>query len=197
MAINFNTPKYPFNMPFFMFDIDNKQLITTTIIPGDISDNKDIVLVETPVPGLNANLINYAGGGVRKVSFTLPLVKRNNTVGNILILKQFDNLRNQAAGLTSLFTSQFTPTPKVLFYYGTGSIPLIWWVKKCDATHKQGWVNALGHPQYSEINIELWLDETNVLYKAEEVFRKLASLTGMVVNAYDTIDSQVRGSKPY
>lgn len=197
MALNFNLPKFAYNLPWFLFDIDNKQLITSSTIPAEITDNKDIILAETPIPGQNFSPITYGGGGNRKISFTLPVIKRNNTVGNVLLLKQFDNLRNQAVGLTSIFSSQFTPNPKVLYYWGSGSIPLVYWVKKCDMVHQSGWVNELGNPKYSMISLELWLDETNILYKAEEVFRKIASLTGFVTNAYDTVQDQRLGQRPY
>lgn len=198
MPINFNAPASNFNLPWFMFDLANKQLITSTIIPGDIKDAKDILLTETPIPGLNYAPVNPAGGGNRKLSFTLPLIKRNNTVGNVLLLKQFDNLRNQTGGLLGVFSGgQFTPTPKVLYSWGVGSLPLVYWVKKADATHKQGWTNALGQPQYSEIEIELWLDESNILYKAEEIYRKISSLAGMVVNAYDVASNIGKNKRTY
>ena len=194
--LEFDLPKYAFNLPWFIFDLDNKQLITSPVIPSDITDDKEIVLSEQPIPGLNFSPILPGGAGNRKISFTLPLIKRNNTVGNVLLLKQFDMLRQNAVGLTGVFSHQFETTPKVLYYWGTGSVPLVWWVKKCDAIHKQGWINALGMPQYSEISMELWLDETHVLYKAEEVFRKLSSLAGMVFGAYDVVKS-IQGEKVY
>jgi len=104
----FHIPYSPINLPWYMFDLQNKQLITTASIPGDIADSKQIVLSETPIPGLGFNPINSGGMGNRKVSFTIPLVKRNNSVGNILLLKQFDNLRYPAFGLSlgSLVGSQ-------------------------------------------------------------------------------------------
>jgi hypothetical protein len=188
---NFKKPFNPVYLPWFMFDMYNLQLITTLTIPSsDISDTKDIVLTETPIPGLSFNPINQGGFGNRKVSFTIPLVKRNNTVGNILILKQFENLRNQAFGInpTNIFrpATQFTPNPKVLFFWGTGSgVPLEWYVKKCDPVHKSQFINRFGYPQYSEISIELWLDETSLLYKAEETFRKISSYLGQVQSAFD------------
>lgn len=173
-------------IPWFMIDISNKQLITSPNIPiSDIGDVKEVVLTETPIPGLNYSPISPGGSGNRKISFTLPLIKRNNNVGNILMLKQFENLRNNATGLFGVFTDQFHSNPKVLYYWGLGGVPLVYYVKKCDPTHKQGWTNAFGFPQYSEINIELWLDETNPLYLAEEVFRKVASLIGMGLGVYD------------
>jgi len=192
--INLNIPKFPFNVPFFIFDISNKQLITTPNLPSDIADSKDIILAENPIAGLNYSPITQGGGGNRKISFTLPCIKTNNTVGNLLLLKQFDMLRNQTVGIFNLTSSagQFNPFPKVLFYYGTGSIPLVYYVKKCNATHKQGWVNAMGYPQFSEIEMELWLDENHPLYKGEEIFRKLSAFTGMVLNTVDTISSQVK-----
>lgn len=190
--MNLNIPHFPFNLPFFLLDISNFQLITTANIPSDITDTKDIILTETPIPGLNFSPIMQGGGGNRKISFTLPCIQKNNTVGNLLMLKQFDMLRNQAVGIFNFTSSpsQFNPFPQVLFYYGTGSIPLIYYVKKCNATHKAGWVNAMGFPQYSEIEMELWLDENALLYKGEEIFRKLSALVGMVVGVIDVVQSQ-------
>lgn len=196
MKLNLSVPKYSFNVPWFIFDIDNLQLITSTTIPGDISDIKDIVLTETPIPGLNFAPITPGGTGNRKLSFTLPLIRRNNTVGNVLLLKQFDMLRQNAVGVLDFFSDQFETTPRVLYYWGIGSVPLVYWVKKCDATHKQGWTNAMGAPQYSEIQMELWLDETDPLYHAEEVFRKLSALAGMVYGAFDIVAS-MKGERVY
>ena len=70
-------------------------------------------------------------------------------------------------------------------------------VSKCDFTHKQGWVNEIGQPQVSEIEIELILDETNILYKAEEIFRKVASLSGMFLNIYDVASAKAKNKRPF
>lgn len=185
-------PRNPLNLPWYMFDIYNAQLITSATIPmGNISDVKDVFLTETPIPGLGFSPINQGGFGTRKVSFTLPLVKKGDAVGNLLMLKQFDNLRNPAFGAnpSNIFrpSTQFTPNPKVLFFWGSGSgVPLEWWVKKCDPVHRPGLVNRMGFPQYSEIQIELWLDETSPLFKAEETFRKISSYIGMAQGAAST-----------
>ena len=191
-----NTKNFAHHVPFFMFDISNLQLITSPWDPGDIKDTKQIVYTETPVPGLNYQPVSYGGGGNRKLSFTIPLIKKNNTVGNVLLLKQFDMLRNQAVGLTGMFSGQFKPNPQVVFMYGIGSIPLVYYVTKCDPTHKQGWRNQMGMPMYSEIDIELMLDEKNILYKAEEVFRKLSSIAGMGEGVFDTVSAQ-NNQRPY
>jgi len=193
MPINFNIPHYDYSLPWFMFDISNLQIITSVTVPGDINDNKDVLLTETPIPGLNYAPIQPSGNGNRKVSFTLPLIKRNNTIGNSLLIKQFHTLRNQATGLLNIFSQQFTPNPKVLYYWGIGSVPLVWFVKKCDLTNKQLWVNAQGQPQFSEVSIELWLDENNILYKAEEIYRKVTAVIGGALSSFDTIDNPVTG----
>jgi len=184
------------NVPWFMYDLHNNQLITAPVIPSDIRDSKDVVLAEQPIPGLNYNPINPGGNSNRKISFTLPLIRRNNTTGNVAMLKQFEALRNQATGFLGVSSGQFATNPKVLYNWGTGSVPLVWWVKKCDATHKKLWVNQTGQPQYSEIEFELWLDETNVLYKVEEAFRTMLILAGEAVTGVDIVSSFF-GGKPY
>lgn len=188
--------QFSFRIPWFMFDLYSKQLITSPVVPSDIRDSKQVILAEQPIPGLNFAPISPGGNGNRKISFTLKLINRNNTVGNVLILKQFDALRNQAGSLFGPQPGQFTPNPKVLFSWGTGSIPLVWWVAKADAVHKEGWVNALGFPQYSEIEIELILDETDPLYKAEEAYRQASAILGVAAGAVDVVQSTL-GRKPY
>lgn len=183
----FNVPSYAFGLPWFMFDLYNKQLITSQTVPGDISDNKNVILTETPIPGLNYSPVQPAGNGNRKISFTLPLLKRNNTIGNSLLLQQFHALRNQATGLKGIFSNQFEPNPKVLYYWGTGSVPLVYFVSKCDFTHKKQWINQLGQPQFSEVQIELILDENDPIYKAEEMYRKMSLLTQQAVQAVEFI----------
>jgi hypothetical protein len=182
-------PKFPQVFQWFMYDLGNNQLITSIFIPGDITDTKDIVYAETPIPGLSHQPIQSGGMGNRKISFELPLIKRNGIIGNVHLLKQFDRLRNPTSNFASAFmqSSQFTSNPKVLYNWGIGSVPLIWYVKKCDPTHKQHWVNAFGQPQYSELQFELWLDENNPLNRAEEIWRQLASIYGQVESTLDNV----------
>lgn len=189
----FSIPKFPLNLPWFLWDIDNSALITSQFIPGDITDTKNIVLAEQPIPGLNYSPINSGGMGNRKISMTIPLIKRDSVTGNVLLLKQFDNLRQPSAGLKNILrkSSQFMPNPKVLYKWGTGSIPLIYYVAKCDFTHKQHWINSCGEPQYSEIQIELILDEQDPLNRGEEIFRQLASLAGSTQGTIDLLQSKL------
>lgn len=193
MAINFKIPEYSFSLPWFMYDIYNHQIITSPTIPGDITDSKDIYLTENPIPGLNFAPVQPAGNGNRKIAFTLPLIKRNNTIGNSLLLQQFHALRNQATGLLNIFSQQFNPNPKVLYYWGTGSLPLVYYVSKLTLTNKERWINQMGQPQYSEANIELILDENDPLYKAEELYRKVSMYASASFSLIDNTFNPVKG----
>lgn len=200
MPINFKAPHYNFNLPWYMFDIDNKQLITSIPIPStDISDAKDVILTEQPIPGASFSHVHAGGMGNRKISFTLPVVKRNNTVGNILLLRQFQNLREPAFGWRGIFKAneQFKPNPRVLYAWGLGAVPLIYFVKKCDFKHKQGLTNNLGYPQYTDVDFELWLDENHPYNKMEMYMRRLGSIGGMVTQAYNTVESYLTSERPY
>lgn len=190
MPINYNVPQYSFSLPWFLYDLTNFQLITSPTIPGDIKDSKDIFLTETPIPGLNYSPVQPSGNGNRKISFTLPLIKRNNTIGNSLLLQQFHALRNQATGLLNIYSNQFNSNPKVLYYWGIGSVPLEYFVSKCEFTNKQFFTNQLGQPQFSEVSIELILDENNFLYKAEELYRKVSIYIQSAINVTNNVTKQ-------
>jgi hypothetical protein len=173
------------NLPWFLFDLANYQLITTINIPeGEIKDDKSIILAETPIPGRNFQPVTPGGNGNRKISFTIPITRRNGLYGNVLIVKQFDALRNQSAGFFAKLrpAGQFTPDPKVLYYWGVGSVPLTYFVSKCSMRHLSNMVSALGMPQVTYIDMELILDETDPLYKAEEMFRIYGGALGNLDN---------------
>lgn len=187
-------------VPWFMFDIDNKTLITSKPIPtGNISDVKSIVLTEQPVPGLGYEPISTGGFGNRKISFTIPLINRNKTIGNTLLLKQLDLLRHAVGEDFFSLSSQgqFARGPQVLYSWGTGSIPLVYFVSKCDFQHRTSLVNDIGFPGWTDCQIELILDQENPLYKVEEAFRKISAIAGSVVNTFNLIQSEIQGTRPY
>lgn len=190
--------KFSTNIPWFMYDLYNKQLITSVTIPdGEIKDVKSIILTETPIPGRNFQPISTGGNGNRDISFSLPLVRRNSVDGNIMLLKQFDLLRNQSQGLLGLsaLKGQFSPNPKVLYMWGVNSVPLVWFVKKCEFRNTANMVNGIGLPQLSYVDIELLLDETDPLYKAEEAFRNVASVIGSTESLF-AIAENALGANP-
>jgi hypothetical protein len=169
------------SLPWWMFDLGTKQLITSGTIPeGSISDKKAVIITETPIPGRNFQPIASGGNGNRKVSFKLPILSRTVAIGDVGLIKQFEALRNQSRGLFGLRPKgQFAQNPKVLYSWGIGSLPLEWYVSRCDFDNRADMVNRAGMPQYTMVDIELILDETSKLYIAEEAFRSAMILTGM------------------
>lgn len=192
--------RFPTHLPWFMFDLYNYQLITSVTIPeGEIKDSKSIVMTETPIPGRNFQPVSAGGNGNRKVSFTLPIVNRNGAVGNVLLLKQFDMLRNQAKGFLGLGSTkgQFSPNPKVLYYWGIGSMPLVYYVSKCEFRSVSSMTNAIGQPQMTYVDMEFILDEADPLYAMEETFRNLSAVAGEAFGAYEVGLQQLGEGSPF
>ena len=194
----FRIPNTPYYVPWFMYDIDNQQLITSPIIPSDQADNKNLIYAEIQIPGLNGQPIQAGGFGNNKVAFTLQVIKRDGIIGNLAMLKQLDQLRQPKNDLRNILKkgTQFQSNPQVLYYWGIGRAPQIWYVTKCDFIHKQNWTNQAANPKYSEVSIELTLDEFNPINKLEDTFRKITALTGNANIGFDTV-SKITNQRPY
>jgi hypothetical protein len=174
-------------IPWFMYDFENNQLITSKFVPSDIQDTKRVILTEVPIPGRNYSPVVPGGNGNRRISFSLPLLHKGDA-GNIIWLKQFQLLRNQVGSLFNAGRKQFAKNPRVIYYYGTGSVPLVYWVAKADIVNKEHWNNRFGIPQYSIVNIELILDERNIMYKAEEAFRFFTGIAGTFAGTLEVLN---------
>lgn len=176
------------NLPWFLYDLSNNQIITTNTIPqGEIGDSKNVIFTETPVLGNNFSPISAGANGNRKISLQIPIINRG-LEGNIGLIKQFELLRNKSRGWLGLKKkNQWANNPKVLYYWGVGSVPLEYYVTRCEIKHTASMVNGLGLPQHSIIDLELTLDESSVLYKVEEVYRDITSVLGTVTSAVQGI----------
>jgi hypothetical protein len=194
----FRIPNFPYYIPWFMYDIDNQQLITSKIVPSDIIDSKSLIYAEIQIPGLNGQPIQAGGFGNNKISFTLKIIKRDGLLGNLAMLKQFDQLRQPKSDLKNILKkgTQFQSNPKVLYYWGIGRAPQIWYVTICDFVHRQNWINQLANPKYTDLSIELTLDEFNPINKLEDTFRKIIALTGNSNAGFDAV-SNITKQRPY
>lgn len=190
-------PSFPGRVPWFLYDLYNRQLITSPIVPGDIADQKGVVLAEVRVPGLGFSPVFPSGMNNRHVSFQMRLVKRNNTIGNLAMLKQLEALRVPAAAPGMETAGQFQSNPKVIYWWGTGSAPLVWYVARCDFTHHEGWINAMGFPQYTTADMELVLDERDPLNAMEEAFRRTMMLNGSIEGLAGLLPEPLGGRPPY
>jgi hypothetical protein len=193
----FKSLNIPPIVPWFLYDLSNQQLITSPIVPSDITDSKSILYAEIQIPGLSGQPYQAGGLGNRKIAFTLQVIKRDDIIGNLAMLKQFEALRVPSFDFRNIVskTTQFQSNPKVLYYWGTGSLPLVWYVTKCNFVHKQNWNNSFGVPKYSDVAIELTLDEFNPVNKAEDIYRQLLALTGNADNVISNAFQNVR--RPY
>jgi hypothetical protein len=172
--------KFPKIIPWYMFILDANLLITSPIVPTEISDTKNILFAETTIPGLDYAPISAGGFSNRKISFSMQIINRQTLDGNINLLKLYDILRHPVSTLADIFknNSQFVQNPKVIYNYGIGSAPLVWYVTKCDFTHLGQYTNAIGNPRFSSVNFELTLDEKNPATQMEKTFRQFASILG-------------------
>lgn len=176
-------------LPWYIFDLSTYQLITSPTIPlGGIRDSKDIIIAETPIPGLNFQPVSTGGNGNRRISFQLPIVSRELLAGNVGLIKQFEALRNQSRGAMGVRPSvgQLARNPKVLYAWGVGSVPMQYYVTKCSFEHRADMVGRAGNPRYTLVDIELLLDETSVLYQIEEGWRSAMLMLGMTQGAIGT-----------
>ena len=186
-------PTYSYEQKWWMFDMANFQLIINDLIPDNLSSSQNVIVTGRPIPGLGYEPTHVSRIANEKLSFTLPLLRKNNTVGNLLLLKQFERLREQTSLLSQFTASEgrFQENPTVLYNWGTGKVPLVYKVAKCDFVHESKFINQIGLPQYTKINFELILDKTNLLYQAERIFRDIVSLGG-IYEGYKILERSVR-----
>ena len=180
------------NLPWFIFDLTNKQLITSSTVPtGSIGDEKNIIFAETPILGNNFSPLSSGSFGNRKISLQIPIVNRGYE-GNIALINQFELLRNKAQGFLGLTKkSQWAGNPKVLYSWGVWSTPLEYFVTKCSMQHTVEMVNEVGLPQHTIVSLELTLDETSLLYKIEEIYRNVSAVLGAGTTALQGIRGYV------
>jgi hypothetical protein len=188
------------NLPWFIFIKDFNILITSPTIPTSITDSKKIVYAEVPIIGKNYKQKIGVRNENRVISFTLPIINRNGILGNSNIMKAFDIMRNaDNPSLGSLVglgkSTSFSGVPKVIYSWGTHSIPMEYFVNKCDYEHNSTLTNSKGFSQYTNVSMELELDETSLLYKADRVARVIQARLG-IVNSIKQVTGK-NGSRPY
>ena len=173
-------PQINVKLPWYIFVRDAGPLITSMTIPDLLTDSKGITLSEQAVPGLNYQPVIPGGNANRKIAFTLPIVSRMPMVGNTGLLAMFEMLRNQVQGIAAGFDKRFNPNPKVLYSWGVGAIALPCIVSKVDFSHRGDMVNSSGQPQYTDVSVELTVDESDPLFQMEDLFRQAMVLLGQI-----------------
>jgi hypothetical protein len=185
------------NLPWFIFIKDFNILITSPTIPVSITDSKKIVYAEVPIIGKNYKQKIGVRNENRILSFTLPIINRKGVLGNSNLIKAFDIMRNSdnpsLASLVGLGqATSFSGVPKVIYSWGTHSIPMEYFVNKCDYEHNSTLTNSKGFSQYTNVSMELELDENSLLYRADRVARVIQARLGIVQSVRQVIDSKGR-----
>lgn len=184
-------------IPWFILNLDSKELIVLPNVPLEIKSTKETRFSQTQVPGASTDMIQFSGLGPTKISFDIKLLKKDNIVGNMPTLKQFENLR---VPIFSVFDGLVPPTdnqpPKIIYWYGSGmTLPQTYYVSRCDFSHKM--YNQLGYPQMTDISMELMMDEHTILYTFEKYARAVLAVLGTVESIVTLLKYWIGGRSPY
>ncbi len=184
-------------------------VLTGTIIsksvPESVSDKKTINWGATQIPGGHTAIPKFGSFGARTISFNIKLVEKNSQRGLSNQLKALEALRYPAiTGGFGVITDKdnglhkpFTPNPKVLYMYGTGTLLMSYYVMKCDWDLTK--FNKYGFPQVADVSIELTMEETGILYQVESGYRLFAQLFNGLRNkrAIEALGARRYQGNPY
>lgn len=173
--------------------IGGSNVLSSNIIPEQITFNKPINYSQKAIPGGRTSIPEFNNFGATTVSFTVTHVNVNSEFGVVGVQKFFESLRQPEerydSGTSALGTlvgnsPPFIANPKVIYFYGTGSVPMVYFVTKVDFT--LGRFNRNSFPQAITVGIDLVLDENGALYNAESAFR-------LSVNKLNLLNIAVQG----
>lgn len=179
---------------------NNLNIITNKSIPESTSSSRALNYSEVQIPGGGTAIPKFGSIGAKHIGFSLKVVNFNKKLGVVPKVAAFERLRTPAVGalteivntVTGSRDAPFTPNPRVLYYYGTGSFPMIYFVTKCDLV--LSYPNYRGNPQVAEVTMELIMDESSKLYHVERAYKQLMGRIG----AFQSIARNGnKGCKPY
>lgn len=172
-------------LPWFLIIPEFGLTITSPTIPTSISDNKKIIYSEVPVIGKNYKQKIGVRNENRILTMTLPIINRKTLAGNSNILQAFELLRNSdtpsISNLLSSFSGSqlFQRVPQVIYSWGTHSTPMYYFVNNVSFEHKSDMTNIAGFSQFTNVTLELELDEDSLLYKMSTISRRVQAIAGL------------------
>lgn len=180
-----------FAMPWWLLDLKNFNLILNRAVPTEVTSEKSINYVEILVPGGASADDRYSNMGSETISFSIPIINFNNTLGNYPQVSQFRLLRQPAywpwelhkllLGFTTGAPDEFREPPRVYLMWGTGNLfPLEYKVTQCSFTN--AYMNGIGMPRYTVCNLSFKLVENGILYSTERIAGRLGAIFGFVQN---------------
>lgn len=162
-----------------------------TFNPLEVETTRTINYEESPNIGGSHHELFFTGFSNKEASFDIICIDMEDPMGVNKEIAYFEALRSpdpELLGIAgSFFGNDNYPPPQVLFNFGTGSImPLMWDVTDISiqtslfyAGHIRG---VYGIPKRVDIGIKLSLDQDNVLYKSDQIFKKVQQIQGSVMS---------------
>lgn len=178
----------------------NTRIFTSNTVPDSISSQKQMSYEQLQIPGGRASIPKFGSMQAKKISFSLKLARFNNQTGVNPDVKFFEMLRypffrlqeigNGFSQGSKLF-KDFTPNPKVLYFWGTGAV-LNYFVTNVNIDLSK--FNNLGFPQVATISLDLELDEDGALFTAEMKYMQIVS---GLISARTLLRGKAKPANPY
>jgi hypothetical protein len=150
-----------------------------TYNPESVESEKKISYTITPNIGGAFKRRYFSGFESKQVSFKLVLIDMESPTGVLEEISYFEQLREPdpgILGLATLYGNENYPPPQILFQFGVSFLPLVWDVLdvKISGDHYySGSVRGvIGVPKKADIILELALDESNIINKANQIAKK-------------------------
>lgn len=162
--------RIPKKIPWFINIYGTAFTLASRNVPDSISSQKAINRVDQQIPGGGTSISKFGNITAEKINFSVKLASFNNELGVSDQVRFFDMLRTP---YSNAYGEQrpFVSNPKVVYWYGNGKLPMLYYVGKCDYTLSK-W-NIYGQPQVMSVSLELILDEDSDVYKAETIIRQI------------------------
>lgn len=171
--------------------------------PTKVDTTKKVNYFSAPNIGGAFHKKYFTGFDNKEVDFELICMDMENPLGVIPEINYFEQLREPDAGIIGIAGSFFGnanyPPPQVLFQFGVSMIPLVWDVMnvqiETDLFEDDKIGGVIGIPKRATIKLQLSLDEDNVVFKANQIARKVSAITGGLRSVQKEVLSAKRGTR--
>jgi hypothetical protein len=191
-------------IPWFMAT-DSFLFITSNTVPHSFSRQRKVERSKDPVPGAGWSRNVFSSTPNETVEFSIKLVAINDDIGVTHLLKFFEMLTvphksAYGSGSSPLYDVEpFYPTPKVLYFYGLGKLPM--WYDVDDVSITPANPNKLGFPREAEVKVSMTEDRDGDLYKIESGFSyavaNLVTYSSALQGLSNLYSSAERTTNPY
>ncbi len=171
--------------------------------PQEIDTSKKINYFTAPNIGGSYHEKFFTGFENKEVSLRLESIDMESATGVNDTIAYFEELREPAPGLLgiagSFFGNENFPPPQVSFQFGVSIIPLTWDVLdvqiKANMNSDLLLRGIIGVPKRCVIDLKLSLDESDILFKSNQIAKKALAVKGSVTSILKEALSRSKGVK--